>query len=146
MLLSVRIVESVGTKDHFIAIFDDGLACNEDVEPAFVGVVDSKLVAVQLEFAVMAVINEHCRLRDAGLYNTVLEILEEENLGLFDEVYLDIFAVDDLERSSLGTFFAYCYFFRLFILDSGYRRLLSFNVDHFLFKNYLLDTKILSPP
>ena len=46
MLYLSWVIESVGTKDHFVAVLDNGLACHEDVELAVVGVVDSQLVAV----------------------------------------------------------------------------------------------------
>lgn len=44
--LPVGVIEGVRTEDHAIAILDDGLAGDEDVESAVKGVVDAQLMAV----------------------------------------------------------------------------------------------------
>ena len=46
MSLSVWVVECVRTKDHAIAVLDDGFAGNKDVESAVEGIVDAQLMAV----------------------------------------------------------------------------------------------------
>lgn len=44
--LSVGVIEGVRAEDHAIAVLDDGLAGDEDVESAVEGIVDAQLMAV----------------------------------------------------------------------------------------------------
>lgn len=86
--LPVGIVEGVRTEDHAIAIFDDGLACDEDVEFAVEGVVDPQLVAVELESAVLAMVHKNCRFGHCASNDAACQVLQEKDLSLDQDIYL----------------------------------------------------------
>ena len=77
MFLSVRVFESVCAKDYFVAVFDNGFASDEDVEPALKGIMDSQLMTVQLKFTVMAIVDKNSRFGNTCLDDTVLEVLQK---------------------------------------------------------------------
>ena len=60
MNLSLLVVKGIGTEDDSIAVLYDGLACNVNVESAIVGVMNSQLMAVQLESTVFTVVHKDC--------------------------------------------------------------------------------------
>ena len=70
--LPALVVEGVGSEHHVVAILDDGLAAREDPESALVGVVYSKLVAVEFKVAVPAVVHEDRRLGQRSPHAAVL--------------------------------------------------------------------------
>jgi len=84
MPLSIRILKSISTKDHLIAVFNDSFTCNKNVESAFVGIVNTQLMAIQLKFAVMTIIDKDCRFGDSSSDDTVLQIFQEEDLCFLD--------------------------------------------------------------
>jgi hypothetical protein len=78
---AVGVFEAVGRELHAVAVLDDGLAGDEDVEPAVESVVDSQLVAVQLESTAGAAVHEDCRLSHCASDHAVLQVLQEEDLS-----------------------------------------------------------------
>jgi hypothetical protein len=78
MLLSLGVLEGVGSEDDLIAELDDGLAGDEDGKSAVVGVVDSQLVAVDLQMAARAAVHEHCRLRQCRSDRAIGQVLQEQ--------------------------------------------------------------------
>ena len=77
MSLSIGVLEFVCAEDDFIAVFNDSFAGNEYVEPALVCIMDSQLMAVQLEPTVVTVVHKYCGFSDACLDDTILKILQE---------------------------------------------------------------------
>ena len=82
MALTVGVLKAIGGKLDAVAVLDDGLATDEDVEPGIEGVVDAQLVAVELESAPAALIHEHRRLSNRTSDRAVRQVLQEKNLGL----------------------------------------------------------------
>ena len=115
----VGIVEGVGAEDHAVAILDDGLAGDEDVEPAVEGVVDAQLVAVELEPAIRAVVHENRRLGDCASDDAASQVLQEDYLGLDQDVDFRVRTADYFVGFSLNTLLHH-YLLPDFVLQTRY--------------------------
>jgi hypothetical protein len=80
----VGVLERIGTENNLTAVFDNRFACDVDVECAFGRAVDSQLMAVELEFAVSAVVDSG--FGDCGPNDTVLEVFQEEDFCLLQQI------------------------------------------------------------
>jgi hypothetical protein len=74
MPLPLSILELVRTKSDPVAILDDGLTGDVDVETTVKSIVDSQLMTVQLKLAVVAVVDEDRRFCYACSDRTVFEV------------------------------------------------------------------------
>lgn len=74
MSLSIWIFKAIRSKDNFIAIFDDSLACDIDMKLGLIGIMNSQLMAVELEDTVMTIIDEDSRFCNSCSDSTVLEV------------------------------------------------------------------------
>ncbi len=60
MTLAIWVFEFILSELDILAILDDGLAGDQNVEPSLEGIMDSQLMAVQVECASLALINKNC--------------------------------------------------------------------------------------
>lgn len=143
MLFSLRVLESIGAEDNLVAVLDDGFAGNEYIESAWVGVVDSELMAVEFKVTILATFNEHCWFDDCCLYSTVFEVFEEQDLSFLQYLYLCFTATNYLKRSALRQLFLrHYYLLWLLILNACYGGLPPLFAFNFLLLFYLLHSKI----
>lgn len=60
MTLAIGIFEPILRKLDILAILDDGLAGNKDVESGLECIMDSQLMAIQIECTSLALIDKDC--------------------------------------------------------------------------------------
>lgn len=85
---------------HTGGVLDYPLAGGEDTESCVCCVVDSELVATDLDLTVRAVVDEHSGLGGTCENSAVFEVFEEEDVSHSVEVDCAVLCVDDLERTS----------------------------------------------
>lgn len=84
MAVTIGVLKPILSELDILAIFYDGLAGNEDVEPCLKRIMDSQLMTVQVECASLALIDKDCRLGDSTAYLTVRQILQKQNLRFLE--------------------------------------------------------------
>jgi hypothetical protein len=72
MCFSGLVVESIGSEDHLFAVLDNWFTGCKNAKSAFIGVMDSQLVAVQLKFAICTIFNKNSRLSNSSSNDAIL--------------------------------------------------------------------------
>lgn len=127
----VGVLERIGAENDLTAVFDNRFACDVDVECAFGRAVDSQLMAVELEFAVSAVVHKDSGFGDCGPNDTVLEVFQEENFCLLQQIQFQIVTVYNFKCSSILALTRYLDLFIRSVLDTRNSGLFSI-MDHSL--------------
>lgn len=109
MFGSFRVLKPIRTEGDFFTIFDDGLAGDVNKEMAFVGVVNPQLMAAQLKYAVVAVVNKNCGFGNCSSNGAIFKVFEEKYLCFGKDINHHVIATYYLERSIAGAFSGYCY-------------------------------------
>lgn len=143
MDVPVGVVEAVGSKDNLITIFDDRLTGYKNMKFTLVGVMDSELMAIELESNIGTVVDKYSRFCDSCADNAVLEVFKEKDFCLLENVDLDISTVHDLERTPIRALFGDLYLLigtAVDTRDAGFFPLNGFNL---LLDHHFLHSKIL---
>lgn len=72
MCFSGLVIESIGGEDYLVTVLDDWLTGCKNAESAFIGVMDSQLMAVQFKLAICTIIDKNSRLCNSSSNDAIL--------------------------------------------------------------------------